>query len=900
MGDNDSSYSKIESIWSNAVRLTRSVYPNLQDEIEYIEANLGGGGNISCNCSALEFAIENLSNIKLSRDGSQPMEGELVCGSGLKTDTISTTSQSFLNCQKPLKIDAVLWGNDSIGLLLASNLDAHAPRIELYTWDSTGNGEILVRTPQSGGAIASRVLIPGKSDFIDIKIKDSNLIPYEDNYQDLGSSGNRWKNIYAVSGNFSGVILPDAVLLNSANITSNANNIENLSAIKLSRDGSQPMTGLLQCEAGLKTNTISTVSGDTLTCDKDLVVNSHIWGNPLLTIGSGAEFPVGYPHIKFFYNDIEVYAPGDSGPVKRIHIHGGWDDGDIVIENADVFPYTDNRWDLGSSGYTWRCVYAAKGNFSGTIIPDAILANSANISDLDARVDYLEENLSSNVSCNCSALEYSIQNLSLIKLSRDGSQSMTGLLKCESGLETNTVSTYSGDIIECENNLKIDGVVFGDSSDGLMLKAEDISAPATIQLTPGTAGKIIMSTGTPQPALLPRVEIPWGSGIVDITVKYAHIVPDNDNQQNLGSASNRWKEVYAVKNIVSYIQVLSRIWSNSTLKIGHGTAADNFTCLIFTPTDITLMTPNSNGTSTERLSLTGNADRSIVYIKNAHLLPYDNLLSYLGSSAHRWVGVFANTGSFTKINALSSSVLDIDDDVKIAQKLWGKDSLILAGGDPTTGHSQIQIYNESYIGLPDGIKVFTTNTAKELEERIRIWGNTDYCFIYFGGGVVPLDDDVYGLGGAALRWSDIYAVNTHWGDLGFVENVCPKCNKRFKIGDNIVLKVVRFSEEDGGIMTIPIHLECAKLPTVTIKRRYPVKEKYYEWDEKQGKVIAKWRTKKQKKKIKKKKLKSGYKINQKTGKIEAPNRKNIDLSEAIEEIEEEIEEIVYQEKEIKI
>lgn len=53
-------------------------------------------------------------------------------------------------------------------------------------------------------------------------------------------------------------------------------------------------------------------------------------------------------------------------------------------------------------------------------------------------------------------------------------------------------------------------------------------------------------------------------------------------------------------------------------------------------------------------------------------------------------------------------------------------------------------------------------------------------------------------------------------------------------------------------------------------------------------------------KIKKKRLKSGYKINQRTGEIEAVNQKKINLSEAIEEIEEEIEEIVYQEKEIKI
>ena len=768
MGDNGSSYSKIESIWSNAVRLTRSVYPNLQDEIEYIEANLGGG-NISCNCSALEFAIENLSNIKLSRDGSQPMEGELVCGSGLKTDTISTTSQSFLNCQKPLKIDAVLWGNDSIGLLLASNLDAHAPRIELYTWDSTGNGEILVRTPQSGGAIASRVLIPGKSDFIDIKIKDSNLIPYEDNYQDLGSSGNRWKNIYAVSGNFSGVILPDAVLLNSANITSNANNIENLSAIKLSRDGSQPMTGLLQCEAGLKTNTISTVSGDTLTCDKDLVVNSHIWGNPLLTIGSGAEFPVGYPHIKFFYNDIEVYAPGDSGPVKRIHIHGGWDDGDIVIENADVFPYTDNRWDLGSSGYTWRCVYAAKGNFSGTIIPDAILANSANISDLDARVDYLEENLSSNVSCNCSALEYSIQNLSLIKLSRDGSQSMTGLLKCESGLETDTITSYSGNIIECTDNLKVDGDVVGNSSDGLNLIAEDTAVASRIQLTPGSNSKILLGTFSGQ-SIVPRIEIPEGSGNVDITVRGAHLIPYIDTEQDLGNPSKRWKNIYAVSSLFSNVQVESRIWSNNTFTIGYSNSTTENTQIRLTSTDLTLMTPDSNGTSTERLSLTGNADRSIVYIKNAHLLPYDNLSSYLGSSAHRWIEVFANTGSFTKIGALGTSILDIDDDVKLDRRLWGKHDLILAGGDPSYGHAQIRLFDRNSSSFPGALSFLTTDSVGAPTERIHVSGDADKAQIDIkNADVVPYDDESYNLGSLGFRWKNIYARFVHSSNISSLE-----------------------------------------------------------------------------------------------------------------------------------
>ena len=729
------SYPTLEYIWSNAVRLTRATHSNLQDEIEYIEANLGGGGNLSCNCSELEYKID-------------------------------------INSTK--------------------------------------------------------------------------------------------------------------IYYNSVNITPNANKIANLSDIKLSRDGSQPMTGLLQCEAGLKTNTISTISGETLTCDKDLVVNSHIWGDPLLTIGSGADFPDAYPHIEFSYNSLVLITPGESGPLERIYIYGGWDDGEIMIKNADLAPFTDNRRDLGFPGYTWRCVYAAKGNFSGTIVPDAILTNSANISDLDARVDYLEENLST---CNCSALQFGIDsnttkiaNLSTIKLSRDGSQTMTGSLKCEAGLKTNDIANLS------DTELSIIG-------------GTPNSEEAQIKLTDS---KISLLTANSNGILTERFRIPSGSDTVVVLLKDADFAPFHDNVRNLGYAFLRWKEICGYVGNFSSIEVKSHIWSNNTFRIGHGASATEDTKIRFTSNDLTLMTPNSNGTSTERVSLTGNADRSIVYIKNAHLLPYDNLSSYLGSSAHRWVEVFANRGSFTHINAINESTLDIEDDVKIAQKLWGKDNLVLAGGDPSSGHSQIEICNNSYIGYQDTIRIYTTNTSKELEERVRIWGDTDYCFIYFGGDVVPLDDDVYSLGGPSLRWSDIYAVNTHWGDLGFVENVCPKCNKKFKIGDNIVLKVVRFSEEDGGIMTIPIHLECAQLPTKTIRKKYPVKERYYEWDERQGKVIAKWRTKKQKKKIKKKRLKSGYKINQKTGKIESTNRKNIDLSEAVEEVVEEIEEIVYQEKEIKI
>ena len=416
------SYPTLEYIWSNAVRLIRTVHSNLQDEIEYLEKNISGGGG-SCNCSELQYGIDknstkiyynsvnitsnankiaNLSDIKLSRDGSQPMEGELICNSGLKTDMIKARTQSIIDCQNQLRVYQSLGGDGDYGLWLGSDFSPEAPSIYLYPYGSSAEGKILIKTPRSDGITVPRIEVSGKIDFADIKIRESNIIPYDDNYQDLGGDSNRWKNIYAVSG-----------------------------------------------------------------------------------------------------------------------------------------------------------------NFSGTIIPDAILTNSANISDLDARVDYLEENLST---CNCSALQFGIdsnttkiENLSVVKLSRDGSQSMTGILKCESGIETNTIYSYSGDKVECSDDFKVDGNILGDSVDGLSLKAEEGDDVAEIELSPGSTGRILMSTPTSQGVVLPRLEIPDGTGNVDITISNAHIIPSINNWQDLGNSNKRWKDIYAVSGNFSGIVIPNNI-----------------------------------------------------------------------------------------------------------------------------------------------------------------------------------------------------------------------------------------------------------------------------------------------------------------------------------------------------
>jgi len=209
------SYPTLEYIWSNAVRLTRTTHSNLQDEIEYIEANLGGGGNLSCNCSALQFGIDsntteiaNLSTIKLSRDGSQTMTGLLQCESGLKTDTIDSYSGDTVECSDDLKIDGDLLGDSIDGLNLRAEDGDGVAKIELSPGST---GKILMSTPTSQGVVLPRLEIPDGTGNVDITISNAHIIPSINNWQDLGNSNKRWKDIYAVSGDFSGVIIPESI-----------------------------------------------------------------------------------------------------------------------------------------------------------------------------------------------------------------------------------------------------------------------------------------------------------------------------------------------------------------------------------------------------------------------------------------------------------------------------------------------------------------------------------------------------------------------------------------------------------------------------------------------------------------------------------------------------------------
>jgi len=161
--------------------------------------------NIYRNTSAINFNtdnISNLSNIKLSRDGSQAMTGELVCSGGLKTNSIDSTTGTITS-KKSILFEGDLYGSSASGLNLYSSQNFfYASQIILEGGDIVNPGKIVFLTPTTGGGLVERIEIPGGTGMADITLINANLVPSVTDASYLGKANRKWKEIYAVRGVF--------------------------------------------------------------------------------------------------------------------------------------------------------------------------------------------------------------------------------------------------------------------------------------------------------------------------------------------------------------------------------------------------------------------------------------------------------------------------------------------------------------------------------------------------------------------------------------------------------------------------------------------------------------------------------------------------------------------------
>jgi len=555
----------------------------------------------------------------------------------------------------------------------------------------------------------------------------------------------------------------------------------------------------------------------------------------------------------------------------------------IRAMTGDLIPDTDNLWKLGNSDRRWSDIHVVNAHFDNWSI-DELNIDIINEKTNESGVTIDGCLIKDGKVADSDKLD-GLDSLDFIK--KDGSVAMAGDLKY-----------YVDDGV-----FKICGGTDVYSAT-LRLSGKNSDSPGSFSITTPDAAKT---------ADLTRVLIDGGVDFGHIRIVSSHFEPYADNNAKNGDASHRWSDIYAVNaHFDNYNLEASDIPSLDASKITSGT----FAVARIPNLDASKITSGTLNLARIPNTLTGkDADTVDGAHKSDLESTMDSKISNHASdaSAHHTKttsseidhGSVQGLGDDDHPQYLNTTRHDTTDRHPLGSVVPHDDHGNLSGlGDDD--HPQYLLADASR--LVSGHLRPDTDVTYNLGASALRWNVIYVAGAYFYGGAMPGADNSYSLGFSTLRWSDIYAVNTHWGDLGFLETTCPKCGKEFEIGDNIILKVIRFNDEDGGIMTVPIHLECANLPPKAIKRKCPVKEHYYVWDEEKGEVVKRTRNKTVKKKVKKKKIKSGYELDMETGKIwklkkqakKSVRDKIVEETEAVEEVEEEVEEVLYEEKEFVI
>lgn len=73
------------------------------------------------------------------------------------------------------------------------------------------------------------------------------------------------------------------------------------------------------------------------------------------------------------------------------------------------------------------------------------------------------------------------------------------------------------------------------------------------------------------------------------------------------------------------------------------------------------------------------------------------------------------------------------------------------------------------------------------------------------GNLIPDINNAVTCGSATKKWSNVWMVVNHVGDLAFSETKCPICDKSFELGEILGLQVIKVGNE---INTIPVHKNC--------------------------------------------------------------------------------------------
>lgn len=192
--------------------------------------------------------------------------------------------------------------------------------------------------------------------------------------------------------------------------------------------------------------------------------------------------------------------------------------------------------------------------------------------------------------------------------------------------------------------------------------------------------------------------------------------------------------------------------------------------------------------------------------------------------------------------------------------------------------------------------------------RVQIQRSTGKITSYASGdAIMPSADNQGNIGNNGQRWALVRAVTITSGDLGFEEQICPKCDEAFVVGDALVLLVKAL--HDLGTLTVPIHLRCVDKPARDITVRVPrmkTEYRFIDGEIKPIKVAEREKVKVARRQVKHKPGAEGfeplplYTLDEETGTFRDEAGNPVAIEEATETVEREVEQIIYQESVITI
>jgi predicted acyltransferase (DUF342 family) len=501
----------------------------------------------------------------------------------------------------------------------------------------------------------------------------SNVEPSANNAYDLGSSSLRWANVYGVNGDFSTVtvsgLTPGSVIFAGTGGALSQNNA------KFFWDNGNERLGI-----GTNTPAATLHVVGTGRFDGQLTVTTGgaaITGNSTVTgtLGVSSDVSVG--------GNLTVDGNTTLGNNAAV---------DLVTFNArvqsNVEPSANNAYDLGSSSLRWANVYGVNGDFSTVTVsgltPGSVIfaGTGGALSQNNAKFFWDNGNERLGIGTNTPAATLHVVGTGRFDgqltvttggAAITGNSTVTGTLGVSSDVSVGGNLTVDGNTT-LGNNAAVDLVTFNARVQSHVVPSAnntyDLGEDATpLRWRSGYFGtQVKVGTSVSLVAATNALEYTGGDGRISVAGASAlrvstngverlivdgsgHVLPGADNAYDLGSATQRWANLYAYNGKVDNDLTVS-----NTLNVGNG--------IVVSTGGITVggggATILGNSSITGDLTVTGN------------VLPGADNTYDLGSPTDRWANLYAYNGK-------------VDNDLTVSNTLNVGNGIVVSIGGITVG-----------------------------------------------------------------------------------------------------------------------------------------------------------------------------------------------------------------------